>query len=150
MKINAFLHVAALSLLLLSCDRNSRNATVTVDTVDTDFFEGLTPSAVILTYKGVLPCVDCQGINTQLEINQDSSTFTLAETFQGKASGDSSFMFSGRFNRLSAADSVSTVLELTSSDRKDFFLVEGDTSLLKLDQDAKTINSGANYRLMRL
>lgn len=135
---------------MLSCDRNSRNATVTVDTVDTDFFEGLTPSAVIFTYKGVLPCADCQGINTQLEINQDSSTFTLAETFQGKSTGDSSFIISGRFSRLSAADSVSTVLELTSNDRKDYFLVEGDSSLLKLDQNAKTINSGANYRLNRL
>lgn len=150
MKISALLQIAAFSLVFLSCDQNTKNATVTVDTVDTDFFEGLTPSAIIFTYKGILPCADCQGIITQLEINQDSSTFVLSEIYQGKTSGASDYTFSGIYTRLSAADSVSTVLELSSSDRKDYYLVEGDSSLLKLDQNAKTINSGANYRLKRL
>lgn len=36
------------------------------------------------TYKGVLPCADCEGIETELMLHKDS-TFMLRQTYLGKA-----------------------------------------------------------------
>lgn len=36
------------------------------------------------TYKGVIPCADCQGIEYVLELNQDK-TFKLTQTYLGKS-----------------------------------------------------------------
>ncbi|MCL4640812.1 MULTISPECIES: copper resistance protein NlpE [Olivibacter] len=50
---------------------------------------------VVGIYKGVLPCADCEGINTELELKADS-TYTLKNSYLGK--GDSqSFEEDGRY-----------------------------------------------------
>jgi len=134
-----------------SCNRNSQNATVTVDTVETDFFEGLTPSGPQFTFEGVLPCADCAGINTQLILYDDSMSYFLTETYMGKSSPDSVYTRSGIFTRLTAADSISTILELSPAKEipKNYFLVLGDSALKKLDNNGKVIVSESNYLLMR-
>lgn len=46
------------------------------------------------TYKGILPCADCQGLITELAINENS-TFCLKTRYDGK--GDKVFMHKGHF-----------------------------------------------------
>ena len=38
------------------------------------------------TYKGILPCADCEGIKTELELNSDK-TYEIKETYLGKGDG---------------------------------------------------------------
>jgi len=38
------------------------------------------------TFKGILPCTDCSGVDTALELRPDG-TYAISETYQGKAGG---------------------------------------------------------------
>jgi copper homeostasis protein (lipoprotein) len=46
------------------------------------------------TYKGILPCADCHGLETEIVINENS-TFSLKTKYQGK--GDKVYMQKGHF-----------------------------------------------------
>ena len=85
------------------------------------------------TYKGVLPCADCEGIETQLELNQDK-TFELKETYLGKGDGKA-FESKGKFT----FDSKNTsVIELDKAgDGRKYFVAEG--YLKALDTEGKEI-----------
>ncbi|MBL0095731.1 MAG: copper resistance protein NlpE N-terminal domain-containing protein [Bacteroidetes bacterium] len=140
------------SILFISCDRNTRNATVTVDTVATDFFQSLDASAVKITYEGTLPCADCEGILTTLSITPDSSLFTLTEVYKGKIEGDTIFERSGKFNKISGSDSSYTYLEFifNNNSEKQLYRQSGDTTISKLDQFGNVIPSSLNYTLRRI
>ncbi|MBK9637369.1 MAG: copper resistance protein NlpE N-terminal domain-containing protein [Bacteroidetes bacterium] len=134
-----------------ACTRNSQNATITVDTVETDFFDGLTPSTAEFTFEGILPCADCMGIKTNLVINNDSLSYFLTETYMGKNNPDSVFLRSGTFTRLTATDSVSTILQLSAAKELSplFYKVIGDSILKKLDNQGQEILGNHNYLLTR-
>ncbi|MBK7966415.1 MAG: copper resistance protein NlpE N-terminal domain-containing protein [Bacteroidetes bacterium] len=144
--------IALLGLLQNSaCTRNTQNATVTVDTVETDFFDGLTPTAAEFTFEGILPCADCMGIKTNLVLNNDSLSYFLTETYMGKTNPDSVFLRSGTFTRLTATDSVSTILQLSAV--KELpplnYKVISDSILKKLDNQGQEILGNHNYLLTR-
>ncbi|HNP32763.1 MAG TPA: copper resistance protein NlpE N-terminal domain-containing protein [Flavobacterium sp.] len=46
------------------------------------------------TYKGILPCADCQGLETEIAINENS-TFSIKTKYEGK--GDKVFVQKGHF-----------------------------------------------------
>ena len=85
------------------------------------------------TYKGVLPCADCEGIETELELNLDK-TYKLKETYLGKGDGKA-FESKGSF----AFDSKNTsVIELDKAgDGRKYFVAEG--YLKALDMEGKEI-----------
>ncbi|ENX12615.1 hypothetical protein F895_02992 [Acinetobacter sp. CIP 64.2] len=85
------------------------------------------------TYKGVLPCADCEGIETQLQLNLDK-TYTLKETYLGKGDGKA-FENKGKFT----FDSKNTsVIELDKAgDGRKYFVAEG--YLKALDTEGKEI-----------
>ncbi|UUM26000.1 copper resistance protein NlpE N-terminal domain-containing protein [Acinetobacter colistiniresistens] len=85
------------------------------------------------TYKGVLPCADCEGIETQLQLNLDK-TYTLKETYLGKGDGKA-FESKGKFT----FDSKNTsVIELDKAgDGRKYFVAEG--YLKALDTEGKEI-----------
>lgn len=144
--------IAILGLLQnSSCTRNTQNATVTVDTIETDFFEGLTPSSAEYTFEGILPCADCMGIKTNLILNDDSLSYFLTETYMGKNNPDSVFLRSGSFTRMTAPDSVSTILQLSAAKESPplFYKVIGDSVLKKLDTQGQEILGNHNYLLTR-
>jgi uncharacterized lipoprotein NlpE involved in copper resistance len=144
--------IAILGLLQnSSCTRNTQNATVTVDTIETDFFEGLTPSNAEYTFEGILPCADCMGIKTNLILNDDSLSYFLTETYMGKNNPDSVFLRSGSFTRMTAPDSVSTILQLSAAKESPplFYKVIGDSILKKLDTQGQEILGNHNYLLTR-
>jgi len=85
------------------------------------------------TYTGVLPCADCEGIKTELELNQDK-TFELKETYLGKGDGKA-FESKGSFK----FDSQNTsIIELDKAgDGRKYFVAEG--YLKALDTEGKEI-----------
>ncbi len=138
-------------LPISACTRNTQNATITVDTVETDFFDGLTPSLAEFTFEGILPCADCMGIKTNLVINDDSLSYFLTETYMGKNNPDSIFIRSGSFTRITASDSLSTILQLSAVKELPplFYKVIGDSILKKLDSQGREILGNHNYLLTR-
>lgn len=48
-------------------------------------------------YQGTLPCADCEGIKTVLEINEDK-TYVLSEIYLGQSEKDNEIMRNGNFD----------------------------------------------------
>lgn len=84
------------------------------------------------TYKGVLPCADCEGIQTELTLNQDMS-FVLKKNYMGK---DTKFpQDKGTFQW----DSTGSKVELIGlKDQPNTYFV-GENKLIQLDMEGKEI-----------
>ena len=97
------------------------------------------------TYKGVLPCADCEGIETKLELNQDK-TYELKETYLGKGDGKvfetkGSFQFDSN-NR--------SVIELDKAgDSRKYFVAEGYLKALDLEGNEITGALADKYQLKK-
>lgn len=84
------------------------------------------------TYLGTLPCADCEGIETKLEIKLDG-TFVLTEAYLGKE--DSQFVYQGKFNWNAAGNTIAVPSE--SEEMVQFFVAENQ--LLRLDSEGQRI-----------
>jgi copper homeostasis protein (lipoprotein) len=83
------------------------------------------------TYKGTLPCADCEGIETTITINRDH-TFTMEEQYLGKK--DKSYQTAGRFEWSSSGGNIT----LDDGNRKQQYQV-GENRLTHLDQNGDFI-----------
>lgn len=72
-------------------------------------------------YEGVLPCADCEGIKTELELNSDK-TYELTEEYLGKGKGQETKV-KGKFSFDSKEPSI-IVLDQAADNRR-FFIGEG-------------------------
>ncbi|MCW8328892.1 copper resistance protein NlpE [Photobacterium sp. SDRW27] len=84
------------------------------------------------TYRGILPCADCEGIETTLEINLDG-TFVLTETYLGKEKGQ--FSHQGKFNWNTAGNTIAVPND--NEDVAQYFVAENQ--LFRLDRDGQRI-----------
>lgn len=82
-------------------------------------------------YEGVMPCADCEGIKTQLTINDDN-TFVLISEYLGKE--DATFEERGNYF---IENGETLVIQDEDGDQKYFKLQEN--SLAQLDADMKVI-----------
>jgi hypothetical lipoprotein len=82
-------------------------------------------------YTGVIPCADCGGIETTLELRADG-TYSLTEIYKDKKDGR--FESSGKFQWDAAASCI------TVGEGEDLisYIVEGD-HLIMLDQDGHRV-----------
>lgn len=94
------------------------------------------------SYVGVIPCADCEGIQTEVTLNADSS-YQLSQLYLGKAAD--AFVSQGTF---SWSDSGSIVL-LESAQPVQFFV--GENQLFMLDPQGKRITGelAGRYRLQK-
>lgn len=74
---------------MVSCQKHSIKDNRTVNTHNAKI-----SGDYIGTYKGTLPCVDCQGLETEIAINENS-TFSIKIKYQGK--GNKVFVQKGNF-----------------------------------------------------
>lgn len=97
------------------------------------------------TYSGILPCADCEGIQTTLTLNQDE-TYQLEQVYLGK--DDSSFDSTGAVQWDETGTIITLVNDNGSTPVK--YALEGD-SLAKLDADGEPINGdiAALYQLTK-
>lgn len=92
------------------------------------------------SYRGVLPCADCGGIDTSLFLEKDG-TFVLREQYQTTGEGNNTFASYGQWRR--TADK----LVLTDSAGEKRYFRPVDNSLEMLDQQGLPINSSLPRQL---
>ncbi len=88
------------------------------------------------TYRGVLPCADCDGVQMELSITK-KSTYELKKRYEG--SSTEIITESGNFRWLPEGN-VITIYSGNSSNEYTHFLV-GENKLVKLDRDANPIKN---------
>ena len=119
MKKNLFFWgVAALLLGFVSCKSGNKNTEAgeedqTVETVQAPVFDKAG------VYYGVLPCADCSGIETTLELMGDQ-TYKLTQVYQEKEDGR--FESSGTL----AWDAENSIITLGQGEEMTKWLIEGD------------------------
>lgn len=92
------------------------------------------------SWRGILPCADCEGIETSLFLEKDG-TWVMNERYQGVREEPSSFASYGTWAR--TADK----LVLTDSQgEKSWYRAKGE-ALEMLDREGNPIESQLNYRL---
>jgi Uncharacterized lipoprotein NlpE involved in copper resistance len=92
------------------------------------------------SWRGILPCADCEGIETSLFLAKDG-TWVMNERYQGVTKEPSSFASYGTWARTAGK------LVLTDSKgEKSWYRVKGD-NLEMLDQEGNPIESTLNYTL---
>jgi copper homeostasis protein (lipoprotein) len=97
------------------------------------------------TYKGMIPCADCEGIETWLTLNLDK-TYLLKTKYKGKS--ESFQEKSGRFNWNSAGSTIT----LDGIDNAPNQYLVGEGKLFQLDMGGKRItgNLSGNYELTKV
>ena len=97
------------------------------------------------TYKGILPCADCEGIKTELELNSDK-TYEIKETYLGKGDGKP-FESKGSFQFDSKNSSI---IELDKAgDSRKYFVAEGYLKALDLEGNEITGALADRYQLKK-
>lgn len=84
------------------------------------------------TYKGILPCADCHGLETELVINENT-TFCLKTKYQGK--GDKVYMQKGNFT-WNKSGTIIILTDIKNAPNKYFV---GENTLTQLDMYGKKI-----------
>ena len=86
MKIKTIL-LGVITVMFLSCNSNKKEEIeVTTMTVENDFVHQYLPQVTfnyLATYKGTLPCADCEGIQTKIRLASDKK-FELEMTYLGE------------------------------------------------------------------
>ncbi|MEC5317931.1 envelope stress response activation lipoprotein NlpE [Brenneria populi subsp. brevivirga] len=92
------------------------------------------------SYRGILPCADCEGIDTSLFLSEDG-TFILRQHYQTTREGTNTFAEYGQWRR--TADK----LVLTDSHGDKLYFRPQGSDLEMLDQEGIPIDSPHAYRL---
>lgn len=130
------LTISLLGILLFTNTTSCNNATNEQEKQDT--LETLLPDTHNAnnaldwagTYKGILPCADCEGIAVVLDINQDN-TFKKSSTYKNKS--NTSFIDSGRI----FWDSTGSIISLQGSVEEKYKVEEN--RLRMLDKEGKEV-----------
>jgi uncharacterized lipoprotein NlpE involved in copper resistance len=157
MSKNVFIGVGMLMAGLLSCQdqpsdtaeatatANTASASIatpdtltTTGTVDTSPGKPSIVSDAPLTnftgvYSGVLPCADCEGIETQLTLNTDK-TYSVSRKYLGKGD-DNPFVTNGRWEWMS-----NNAMKLNNPSESPTLIYVMDGKVLMLDQGGNMIN----------
>lgn len=97
------------------------------------------------SFTGVLPCADCEGIDTTLTLDS-GYRYRLRSRYLGKPPGQDTFVEAGRF----AISDAGTRLALYGPDTEPvIFAVQGPEQLTRLDTSGQPITTQLNYTLAR-
>lgn len=144
-----FLSLALVSVLIWSCGNNNKSqknidASLTDTVAAVDIHNAQTSLDWNGTYKGTTPCADCEGIETEVTLNNDL-TFVLKTKYKGKS--DKVFEEKGSFKWDSTGSKIS--LEGLQDRPSQFFV--GENTLTQLDLEGKKITGALaeNYVLKK-
>lgn len=98
-------------------------------------------------YAGTLPCADCEGILTELKLNQDL-TYSLSQTYQGRS--EQPIKRSGKFSWNSEGTKITLDNAHTGGSGNNFQV--GENLLFQLDQQGNRITGdlASKYQLVKL
>jgi hypothetical protein len=131
-----------------SCERNSKNVVVVYDTINTDTtliqIDSIAPEK---NYSGLLPCNNCDGINSFLTLHQDSS-FQYAESKNGADNQDSLIERNGKYIVGKLDERNILTLKFKDGSFK-FFQFYGDTAIQLLNSEKKELTTDQNTFLKK-
>lgn len=95
-------------------------------------------------YEGFLPCEDCEGIETSIEIEKNSD-YTLSQEFKGRA-GDNSLQETGKFEWDKQGNTISL------GERQKLYFKVSQNYLLQVFKDESKVmgDSAIKYRLTKI
>ncbi|QNL52328.1 copper resistance protein NlpE N-terminal domain-containing protein [Olivibacter sp. SDN3] len=99
---------------------------------------------VVGVYKGVLPCADCEGIETEVEL-KDDDTYVKKTKYLGKGDGD----VQEEKGSFSWEDGSNIVLNGASDGPNKYFVGENTLTTLDLDGEKVTGELAENYVLKK-
>ena len=128
----------AIPLIMMSCSSTKHSTENAIDEHNSQNaldWDGI--------YRGILPCADCEGIQTTIYLQKDLS-FTIKSRYLGKS--DSVFQMTGRFTWNKEGSQIT----LTSSDSREKYQYQvGENILTQLDQEGKKITGAlANHYIL--
>ncbi|MGO1073176.1 copper resistance protein NlpE [Lysobacter sp. CA199] len=107
---------------------------------------GFDAAAFAGAFSGTLPCADCAGIDTKIDLKADGS-YAIEESYQGKKDGN----FKGDGSWTAEEDGKRLRLDPNSkSDNDRLFDVVSHEEIRLLNQEGKAIDSQANHSLKRV
>lgn len=125
--------------LFISCQKQTNSDVSTQDSIaKADSIENVAAHNAknsldyIGTYKGILPCADCEGLETTICINENN-TYNLKTHYQGK--GEKIFEQKGTFSWNKAGNTI--ILDDVNNGPNQYFL--GENKLIQLDMSGKKI-----------
>ena len=137
---------SAVALSACSKPNETPSATAPNTNSQTDMNTHQTPTVNNLNwvgdYKGVLPCADCNGIETELELNADNS-YELSEEYLGKKTQEAKYK--GQFT----FDSNNNVITLDSQGQNRKFFVGDNFIELRDMHTGEAFDSQLNYKLVK-
>lgn len=98
--------IVLIACQLISCNSKKKEETTTTTTISTENTDDIIAETdslgEVTVYEGVLPCADCEGIQTILKIyagdgTMESHKFELSSTYKGKKT-EKEFVQKGNFN----------------------------------------------------
>lgn len=122
------------------------------DTLD----QRVDPTLVLGVFKGVLPCADCPGIETELTLVKEDAdaaegSYSMSSIYQER--NVEPFIERGTWTTLrgTKTNPNATVYQLTSgSGGSQYFLQVNDNELKMLDSEQQEIDSALNFTLTRV
>jgi uncharacterized lipoprotein NlpE involved in copper resistance len=138
MKARLLLFILLLSFFI-SCQKQTDSKAVTQDSIakvdslqNVEAHNAKNSLDYIGTYKGILPCADCEGLETVICINENN-TYNIKTKYQGK--GDKTFEQKGTFSWNKAGNTI--VLDNEERGPNQYFV--GENTLTQLDLSGKKI-----------
>ncbi len=138
---NKLLFIICASLFFINCKKEVKEVEIKSDSiveVTSDTLANSDNSQNSLdwqgTYKGVTPCADCEGIETEIVLNADL-TFTLKTKYLGKGDGKV-FQEAGNF----IWDKTGGIISLEGLKGRPSQYKVGENRLIQLDMEGKIIS----------
>lgn len=144
MRIYGILFAAVTMAFSTSCNSKKKNTEKPTD--DSQIIDSHTSENALDwngTYKGTLPCADCEGIKSTITLNQDL-TYTAKNEYLGKKDG----AFESKGNFTWSADGRKIILD--NSDKNSYFVGENKLTLLDTSGDIIEGDLASLYILEKL
>lgn len=143
-----FLIAAVAGLFIAGCNSTKEESAVNTDGQTEepaiDMLNAKNSIDYLGTYKGVIPCADCEGIETVITLNPDES-YNIKETYLGKS--DNVFEDVGSFDWMDDGNRLK--LEDTDSNIRFFAVSEGKLIMLDLEGNSTEGVNDKNYELIK-
>ena len=148
MKIKLLCATAAMALTLSACSKpEDKTNTTAASEAQATPTQNLPASANDLNwvgdYKGILPCADCEGIETELELKANNM-YELSEEYIGRQRDE--FKAKGTF---SFDPDQSNVITLDEAGQKRKFWIGDNFVELRDMQTGQALDTKLNYKLMK-
>lgn len=146
--------LTAILIQLASCNSKKQEMVDTEDVTDsTEIQTREEKTDTMLVFEGLLPCADCEGIETILKIDQINNKFELSSTYKGK-SPEKEFKEKGNINTErgleSDPDGTIYILNWDKPEKEQVYYgyySKNPEKLYMLDRNRKVIKSKLDYSL---